>query len=89
MATVNISVAEPLVPLYEKALQALGGTDIERSLPAEDEDLIVITVNVPGVPGDAHTMKADITFAAGRPAHIEKAIYYDGSGMKLATLSYP
>lgn len=89
MTTVNISVAEPLTPLYEKALQALGGTDIERSLPAEGEDLTVITVNIPGVPGDARTMKADITFVAGRPACIEKAIYYDGSGMKLTTLTYP
>ncbi|MFF0588413.1 hypothetical protein ACFYWD_20850 [Streptomyces sp. NPDC003781] len=88
MAKVSIRVAEFLVPFYETALRELGGTDIDKPLNLDNEGTVVLSADIPGAPGDARTMEADLTLTADRPAHIRSATYYDGGGMELATLTY-
>lgn len=89
MPAVDIRVAEFLLPHYETALQALGGTEIERTPDPTDAIITVITVDMPGVPAEARTMSADLTLTADRPAHIQSAVYLDAHGAELATVTYP
>lgn len=89
MTAVNIRVAEALLPFFETAFQALGATEINRTVAPDDAYLTIVTVDMPGAPAEAHTMDADLTFATGRPVHIETATYLDVRGTELATVTYP
>lgn len=89
MTAVNIRVAEALLPFFETAFQTLGATEIDRIADATDGTIIIVTVDMPGAPAEAHTMNADLTFATDRPVHIKTATYLDAHGAELGTVTYP
>lgn len=89
MTTVDIRVADFLLPYYETALQTIGGAEIERLPDPEDANIVVVTVDMPEAPAEARTMNADLTLTTDRPAHIQSATYRDANGEKLKTVTYP